>query len=89
MVENKRVDQFDTESKVLFSHNHVVNFLDRHKQFLNAEETIKVLIMSRKFRLAIQFLTKTGEVFTIEYFTLAMESNAFEIAFYLFSFFED
>lgn len=53
MVESKRVDNFDTDSPIMFSHNHVVKFLDRHKNFLNAEETIKVLIMSRKFRLAI------------------------------------
>ena len=67
----------------------MVNFLETHKQFLNAEETIKVFIMSRKFRLAIQFLTTTGENFTIEYFTLALNSNAYDIAFYLFSQFED
>jgi len=53
MVEHKRVNKFDVESEVLFNHNQVVSFLETHNQFLNAEETIKVFIMSRKFRLAI------------------------------------
>lgn len=53
MVNNKRVDHFDDESNILFDHSHIVKFLLRHKQFLNYEETIKVFIMSRKFRLSI------------------------------------
>lgn len=60
MVLNKRLDQFDTESEVLFGHDYVVRFLERHKAFLNLEETIKVFIMSRKFRLAIQYLNAPG-----------------------------
>lgn len=88
MVLNKRLDEFDSESEVLFNHNHVMKFLERHKQFVNPEETIKVFIMSRKFRLSIQLLNETGNNFTIEYFTIALESNSYDIAFYLFFQFE-
>jgi hypothetical protein len=33
MVLNKRLDQYDTESEVLFDHDYVVRFLERHKTF--------------------------------------------------------
>ena len=84
MVLSKRQNEFDDESEVIFNHNHVVQFLKRHSQFLNPEETIKVFIMSRKFRLSIQFLVTTQTNFTIDYFTMALESNSLDIAFYLF-----
>lgn len=87
MVLNKREDQFDDESKILFNHNHIVKFLERHKQFLQIEETIKVFIMSRKFRLSIQYLMNSH--FTIDYFTLALSSSSLDIAFYLFFQYED
>lgn len=41
--------------------------------------------MSRKFRLSIQYLEASKNSFTIDYFTTALESNAYDIAFYLFS----
>tara|TARA_B110000285_G_C15071526_1_gene588260 strand:- start:438 stop:611 length:174 start_codon:yes stop_codon:yes gene_type:complete len=39
--------------------------------------------MSRKFRLALQYLIKFEVDFEIEFFTLAIEANAYDIAFYL------
>ena len=72
MVLHKRIDQFDTESEILFNHNHVIKFLKRHNQFLNDEEAIKVFIMSGKYRLAIQHLKESGENFNVDYFTLAL-----------------
>jgi len=89
MVLNKRVDNFIVDSKVLFNHEKIVKFLERHKQFMNREEIIKVLIMSRKFRLSIKYLNDTGANFTIDYFTMALVYNAYDIAFYLFANFED
>lgn len=89
MVLNKRVDNYDVDSPILFNHNHIVKFLERHKQFMNPEEIIKVFIMSRKFRLAIKYLRDTGDQFTIDYFTMALVYNAYDIAFYLFATFED
>lgn len=87
MVLNKRLDLFDDESKVLFNHNHIATFMERHNQYLNYEEAIKVFIMSRKFRLSIQFISQTK--FVIDYFTMSLESNSYDIAFYLFAQHED
>ena len=53
MVLHKRQDIFDCKSQILFDHNYVEKFLNRHKQFLNPEETIKIFIMEKKFRLAL------------------------------------
>lgn len=39
--------------------------------------------MSRKFRLALQYLTSTGVEFDIDFFTFAIEANAYDIVFYL------
>jgi hypothetical protein len=53
MIAHKRVDEYDSKSLVQFNHKHVMKFLERHKQFVNNEEIIKVFIMQRRFRLAI------------------------------------
>ena len=39
--------------------------------------------MSRKFRLALQYLTSAGVEFEIDFFTFAIEANAYDIVFYL------
>ena len=39
--------------------------------------------MSRKFRLALHYLTDSGVEFEIDFFTYAIEANAYEIVFYL------
>lgn len=54
-----------------------------------ATQTIKVFILSRKFRLALQYLTETGVEFEIEFFTFAIEANAYDIVFYLLNRFDD
>lgn len=59
---------------------------------MNLEQCIKVFIMARKFRLSIEYLMQLeeqGKAFTIDYFTIALESNAFDVAFYLFARYED
>jgi len=39
--------------------------------------------MSRKFRLALQYMIQFDVEFEIDFFTFALESNAYDIAFYL------
>ena len=46
-------------------------------------QAIKVFIMSRKFRLALQFLSDSGVEFEIDFFTFAIEANSYDIVFYL------
>jgi len=82
-VTNKREELYNSEAEVIFPHNHVVEFLETHAEFMVAAQAIKVFIMSRKFRLALQYLTTTGVEFEIDFFTFAIESNAYDIVFYL------
>jgi len=83
LVSNKRETSFDSEAEVVFPHSHVVQFLETHREFLEAPQAIKVFIMSRKFRLALQYLTSTNVDFEIDFFTFAIEANAYDIVFYL------
>ena len=50
-----------------------------------------MFILSRKFRLALQYLTDPAVPveFELEFFTFAIEANAYDIAFYLRYRFED
>lgn len=59
------------------------------KEFVVPEEVIKILILARKFRLSIQYLQLSKANFVIEFFTNAIESNAYDIAFYLVKVYED
>ena len=82
LVMNKRIDQF-SNSEVIFPHSHIVKFLETHKKFLKTQQAIKVFIMSRKFRLALQYLGEPGVEFEIDFFTFAIDANAYDIVFYL------
>jgi hypothetical protein len=79
---NKRADLF-SYGEVIFPHSHIVDFLETHSKFMVPAQAIKVFIMSRKFRLALQYLTDSGVEFEIDFFTFAIEANAYEIVFYL------
>jgi predicted nuclease of restriction endonuclease-like (RecB) superfamily len=35
MIENKRENNHDLDSEIIFSHNYVLEFLDFHKEFVN------------------------------------------------------
>lgn len=86
LVTNKRTKtnpNSDHEGEIIFPHSHIVQFLETHKTFMVPTQAIKVFIMSRKFRLALQFLTSTGVEFEIDFFTFAIEANAYDIVFYL------
>jgi len=68
---------------IIFPHEHIVKFLETHAEFMVPSQAIKVFIMSRKFRLALQYLTSAGVEFDIDFFTFAIEANAYDIVFYL------
>ena len=55
LVMNKREDQFGT-GEVIFPNNHIVKFMETHKEFLAPNQAVKIFILSRKFRLALQYL---------------------------------
>ena len=82
LVMNKREDQFGT-GEVIFPNNHIVKFMETHKEFLAPNQAVKIFILSRKFRLALQYLAEYNVDFEIDFFTFAIEANAYEIVFYL------
>jgi hypothetical protein len=49
---NKREDQFGN-GEVIFPNNHIVKFMETHKEFLAPNQAVKIFILSRKFRLAL------------------------------------
>ena len=64
--------------------------MEKHDKFLDLDSAIKVFIIERKFKLAIKYLMMIdSKDFSIEFFTLALKSNAFDIAFYLYSKYEN
>ena len=89
MVLNKREDNNDMESKILFQHQTILDFLQHHKRFTVPEEIMKVLILSRRFRLSLQYIELSDTPFNIEFFTNSIESNSYEIAFYLLKRYEE
>ena len=88
LVTNKREDNFGN-GEIIFPHAHIVQFLNTHSNFLNTTQAIKVFIMSRKFRLSLQYLTQDGIEFEIDFFTFAIDANAYDIVFYLRNRFEE
>jgi hypothetical protein len=64
--------------------------LEKHEKFLDLDSAIKVFIIERKFKLAIKYLMMIDKKdFSIDFFTLSLRSNAFDVAFYLYSKFEN
>lgn len=45
--------------------------------------------MSKRFRLSLQFMKQANVPFEIEFFTNAIEANAYDIAFYLLNIYEE
>lgn len=90
MVMNKRASQ-DSEGQVIFTHENIVSFCKRHESFFEVNQAIKVFILSRKFRLALQYLTskELPVEFEMEFFTFAIEANAYDIVFFLLQRYED
>ena len=83
LLMNKRIDKYDTGSEIIFSHNYILKFLTTHERFINNDEVTKIMILQRRFRLTLQFVKQSKVPFQIEFFTNAIEANAYDIAFYL------
>ena len=56
LVQNKREDKFSLDSEIIFSNNYIVKFLNTHNKFVVYDEVVKIFILSRRFRLSIQFI---------------------------------
>jgi len=57
MVLNKRTDPDDFKSGIMFSHKKILNFLETHEEFVQADEVVKILILSRRFRLSLYYMS--------------------------------
>lgn len=89
MINNKRVDNNRLDSKIQFSHNDILRFLEEHKAFVKPEQVIKIFIKARKFRLSLQYMHLSKVPFQLDYFITAIENNCYDVAFYLLGLYED
>ena len=63
MVLNKRSDPDDFKSDIIFSHKKILQFLETHEEFVKAEEVVKIFILSKRFRLALYYISYSGVPF--------------------------
>lgn len=89
MVLNKRIDPDDYKSQIIFSHKNILNFLETHKEFVRTDEVVKIFILSNRFRLTLYFMQHYNVPFQIDFFCNALESNSYDIAFYLLKVYEE
>ena len=89
MIENKRIDKHNVDSEIIFPHQSVLDFLETHDKHIISEEVIKIFILARRFRLSLQYMQSSKSPFVIEFLTNAIESNAYDIAFYLVKIYEE
>ena len=89
LLYSKRLDNDDLESPILFEHNDILEFLEEYDEFLNPNEVVLMCIRAQRFRLSLQFLKSSKVQFDISFFTRAVESNAYDIAFHLLHIYED
>jgi len=89
LVLNKRKDNYDLESELIFDHNYILNFLKTHQEFVIPHEMLMIFIMAKKFRLSLYFLQRSDIPFHIDFFTTAIQYNSYDIAFYLLKIYED
>ena len=89
MLYTKKEDVQDIDSPVLFPNNFILDFMKIHKKFLLADEVIRICILSRRFRLALNVMNNYDIEFEMEFFKQALLSNAFDTAFYMLNMYED
>lgn len=89
MINNKRENNFNLDSKVNFKHNSILEFLEKHKEFVIEDQVLRIFILSRRFRLSLEFLIKNNIPFHIDFFKNAINASAFDIAFYLLGLYEE
>ena len=87
LVSNKKKNLY-APSDVIFSHHRIINFIERHHEFLFPGQVIKLLIMMRQFRISLNLIIKYKVPFDIEFLTMAVEAENWEVSFYLFNRFE-
>jgi len=88
LLKNKREDQFNLQSTVLFDHNYILSFLKKHSKFVVPHEILLVLIIENKFRLSLYLLQNMNIPFHIDFFTFAIQYSSYDIAFYLLKVYE-
>jgi len=82
MVSNKREDRYSFGT-IIFPYQHIIEFLEIHKKFMFTNQIIKVFILNSRFRLSIKYLTDEKIKFEMDFFSFAIQSNAYDIAFFL------
>jgi len=45
LLMNKRADNHNSNSQIIFSHNYILKFFETHKRFINNDELTKILIL--------------------------------------------
>ena len=50
---NKRLDNGDLDSPILFEHNDILKFLKDYEEFLNPSEVVLMCIRAKAFRLSL------------------------------------
>ena len=66
-----------------------MDFLEEHSSHIIPEEVIKIFILARRFRLSLQYMQISKTPFQPDFLTNAIDSNAYDIAFYLIKIYED
>lgn len=87
LVHNKRKNLY-APSEIIFSHHRIINFIERHHEFLQPAQVIKLLIMMRQFRISLHLIIKYNVPFDIDFLTMAIEADNWEVSFYLLNRFE-
>lgn len=89
MIDNKREDNHDKDSLVLFSHHAILEFLEMQKSFLIEDQVLRIFILAQRFRLSLEFMKIYKIPFNIEFFLNSIESNAYDISFNLLNLYEE
>jgi len=89
LVLNKRHDNYNLNSELIFNHKYILNFLNTHSKFVNPNQILMIFIMASKFRLSLYFLQTQQIQFTVDFFVTAIQYNAYGVAFYLLKIYED
>ena len=68
MLYTKKEDIHDIDSPVLFPNNFILDFMRIHRAFLLSDEVIRICILSRRFRLALNVMNNYSIEFEMEFF---------------------
>lgn len=68
MLQFKRFDNFDMESKMQFDNGQILKFMKTHSAFLVPEQVIRICILYKRFRLTIAVINNFNINFEISFF---------------------